>query len=175
VTQSRWLGISVGTLIVAMATWFGVLAVRSDTDARSNLILGLLIFGVGLAFAMYSVAGFSRADDPMETGFIAAIFALVTATALAIFAQAVGVGAVLILSPVVAIGIGGARALAPTRDKSRNLARLAATAVVVLVMYFVSTVEISAYWLIAPLVPLPALGIADRLYDRGREVVEEEV
>lgn len=173
-TQSRWLAIAVGTLIVAMATWFGVLAARSDTDARSNLVMGLLIFGVGLAFAMYSVAGFSRADDPMGTGFVAAIVALITAATLAVFAQAVDVGAILVLSPVAAIGIGGTRALAPTKDKSRNLARLAAMAIVVLAMYFVSTVEITAYWLVAPLVPLPALGIADRLYDRGREVVAED-
>ena len=167
-TQSRWLAISVGTLIVAIAFWFGVLT------ASSNLVVGLLIFGVGLAFAMYSVAGFSRADDPMGTGFAAAITALVVAVTIAIFAQAVGLGSLLVLSPVAAIGIGGTRALAPTGDKSRNLARLAATAVSVAAMYFVSTVEITAYGLIAPLVALPALGIADRIYERGREVVAEE-
>jgi hypothetical protein len=168
VTQSRWLAISVGTLIVAMAFWFAILS------SSSNLIVGLLIFGVGLAFAMYSVAGFSRADDPMGTGFAAAITALVTALAVAIFAQAVD-SQLFVLLPVAAIGVGGTRALAPTRDKRRNLARLAATAIVVTAMYFVSTVEITAYGMIAPLVALPALGVADRIYDRGREIVEEEV
>lgn len=167
-TQSRWLAISVGTMIVAMAFWFMILA------ATSSQIVGLLIFGVGLSFAMYSVAGFSGAEDPMGTGFAAAIMALATAAVLAIFAQTVGLQAVLVLSPVAAIGIGGARALAPTGDKSRNLARLAATAAAVLAMYLVYTVDITAYGLIAPLVALPALGLADRFYDRGREVVSEQ-
>lgn len=167
-TQSRWLAIFVGTLIVAMSFWFAILTMPS------NQIMGLLMFGVGLAFAMYSVAGFSRAEDPMGTGFIAAITALATAAVLAFFAQSVGLNAVLALSPVAAIGIGGTRALAPTGDKSRNLARLGATVAVVVAMYFVFTVDITAYGLIAPLVALPALGIADRLYDRGREVVAEQ-
>jgi len=169
VTQSRWLAISVGTMIVAMAFWFMILA------ATSSQIVGVLIFGVGLAFAMYSVAGFSGAEDPMGTGFAAAITALATAAVLALFAQTVGLQAVLVLSPVAAIGIGGARALAPTGDKSRNLARLAATAAAVAAMYLVYTVDITAYGLIAPLIALPALGLADRFYDRGREVVAEEV
>ena len=167
-TQSRWLAISVGTLIVAMAFWFAILA------APANLVMSLMIFGVGLAFAMYSVAGFSRTDDPMGTGFVAAITALATAAVIAIFAQAVDLSAALALSPVAAIGVGGTRALAPAGDKSRNLARLAATAVTMVAMYFVFTVDTTAYGLVAPLVPLPALGIADRLYERGREVVAEE-
>lgn len=168
-TQGRWLAISVGTLIVAIAFWFAVLT------ASANLVVGLLIFGVGLAFAMYSVAGFSRARDPMGTGFAAAIIALIAASTIAIFAQAFDIRAILALSPVAAIGIGGTRALAPTGDRSRNLVRLSATAVAVAAMYFVFTVEITAYGLMAPLVALPALGIADRLYERGREVVEEDV
>ena len=167
-TPSRWLAIIVGTLVVAIAFWFAILTIPS------NPIVGLLIFGAGLAFAMYSVAGFSRADDPFGTGFMAAITALGTAIALAIFAQALGMRGVLAVAPVAAIGIGGSRALAPTGDKSRNLARLAATAIAVAVAFFVFTVEITAYGLVAPLLPLPALGLADRFYDRGREVVAEE-
>ena len=155
-------------MIVALAFWFAVLS------ATSNLVVALLIFGAGLIFAMYSVAGFSRADDPMGTGFVAAITALLAAAALAIFAQALDLKAVLAITPVVAIGVGGIRALAPAGDKSRNLVRLAATAIVAGAMYFVFSVEVTAYALVAPLVPLPALGIADRFYDRGREIVAEE-
>jgi len=169
VTQSRWLAIGVGTLIVALSFWFAILTVPSNT------IVGLTIFGAGLAFAMYSVAGFSGADDLMQTGFTAAITALVAAGALAIFAQALDLREILALSPVAAIGVGGARALAPTGDKSRNLVRLLSTATVLAAMYFVFTVDITAYGLMAPLFALPALGIADRFYDRGRDIVAEEV
>ena len=35
------------------------------------------------------------------------------------------------------------------------------------------SVDITAYGLVAPLLALPALGISDRLYERGREVVAE--
>jgi hypothetical protein len=168
VTQSRWLAIIVGTLIVAMAFWFAVLTIPS------SLTVGLLIFGIGIAFAMYSVAGFSRADDPMGTGFAAALIALGTVTALALFGQTVGLAGVLAFAPVAAIGVGGTRALAPTGDKSRNLIRLGATAAASGIAFFVFTVDITAYGLVAPLLSLPALGIADRVYDRGREVVAED-
>jgi hypothetical protein len=168
VTQSPWLAIIVGTLIVAMAFWFAVLTIPS------SLTVGLLIFGIGIAFAMYSVAGFSRADDPMGTGFAAALIALGTVTALALFGQTVGLAGVLAFAPVAAIGVGGTRALAPTGDKSRNLTRLGATAAASGIAFFVFTVDITAYGLVAPLLSLPALGIADRVYDRGREVVAED-
>jgi hypothetical protein len=168
VTESRWLAIIVGTLIVSMTFWFAVLTIPS------NLMVGLLIFGTGLAFAMYSVAGFSRADDPMGTGFAAALIALGTVTALALFSQTLGLAGVLAIAPVAAIGVGGTRALAPTRDKTRNRTRLVATLIVSGVAFFVFTVEVTAYGLVAPLLALPALGIADRLYDRGREVVAED-
>ena len=151
-----------------MAFWFAILTIPS------NRLVGLLIFGVGLAFAMYSVAGFSRADDPMGTGFAAAIIALVSAAAIAISAQLVDARGILAIAPVIAISVGGTRGLAPTKDKNRNLARLVATVISAAVVYFIFTVEITAYGLIAPLIPLPALGIADRFYERGRAIVEEE-
>ncbi len=163
------MAISVGSLIAALAFWFAALSVPT------NPITGLLILGVGLAFAMYSVAGFSGATDLMGTGFAAAITALVAGAALVILAQAVDSRAIFVLSPVVAISAGGIRALAPTRDKQRNLVRLAASAVVVVALYLVFTVEVSAFGLVAPLLPLPALGIADRFYDRGREIVAEDI
>jgi hypothetical protein len=166
---SRWLAISVGSLIVALAFWFAILAFAS------SWVVGGLIFGFGLSFAMYSVAGFSGAKDPMQTGFVAALTALVTASVLVLFSSIGNSDTVFVLAPVAAIGIGGARGLAPTGDKSRNLVRLGATAAVVGVLYFVFTVEVTAFGLVAPLLPLPALGIADRFYDRGREVVAEEI
>jgi len=166
---SRWMAISVGTLVVALAYWFAVLAFQS------SWVVGGLIFGFGLSFAMYSVAGFSGAKDPMQTGFIAALTALVTASVFVLFSWTVNSETVFILAPVAAIGIGGARGLAPIGDKSRNLVRLGATAAVVVALYFVSTVELTAFGLVAPLLPLPALGIADRFYDRGRDIVAEEV
>ena len=168
-TGSRAIAISVGTLVAALAFWFSILAIPRGP------VVGVLILGAGLAFAMYAVAGFSGSEDPMGTGFAAAITALFTAGTLAIFAQATGIRSILLLAPIVALSVGGTRALAPTKDQQRNLVRLGASAVVVGVLVFLLSVEVTAFGLIAPLLPLPALGIADRFYDRGREVVDEKV
>ena len=168
-TGSRSIAVSVGTLIAALAFWFSILVIPNGP------IVGMLILGAGLAFAMYSVAGFSGAEDPMSSGFAAALTALLTASALAVFATATDIRSVLVLSPIVALSVGGIRALAPTGDKQRNVVRLGASAVVIGVLFFLLTIEVTAFGLIAPLLPLPAIAIADRFYDRGREVIDEKV
>ncbi|MCL1599051.1 MAG: hypothetical protein M3094_07705 [Actinomycetia bacterium] len=166
-TGNRWLGILVGTMIAALTLWFGFLAIPS------NHIIGLVIVGVGLAFAMYAVAGFSGAADPMGTGFMAALIALVSGITMAIIFQSTGMAVFIVLAPVAAISLGGVRALAPTQDKQRNTVRLGISAAVAIALWLVFTVEPTAYGLVVPLVLLPALGIADRIYDRGKEIVDE--
>ncbi len=168
-TGNRWLAIIVGTMIVALTLWFGFLAIPS------NQIVGLGIVGVGLAFAMYSVAGFSGADDPMGTGFTAALIALVSGITMAIMFRSTGMAVFIVLAPVAAISLGGTRALAPTRDKQRNTVRLGVSGALAIALWLVFIVEPTAYGLVAPLLPLPALGIADRIYDRGRQIVDEPI
>jgi len=169
VKGSRWLGISVGTLTSALALWLALLAIPTSRP------IGLLIAGVGLAFAMYSVAGFSGAQDPMSTGFNAALTALITAATLTVLFQSTSIRPFIVVAPVVAISLGGTKALAPTGDKQRNATRLAVSSVVIAGLYFVFIVEPTAYGLMAPLLPLPALGIADRIFERGKEIVDEQV
>jgi len=168
VTGNRWLGITVGTLVVSLTLWFGFLAIPS------NQIIGLAIVGVGLAFAMYAVAGFSGADDPMGTGFAAALISLVSGITMAIVFRSTSMPVFIVLAPIAAISLGGARALAPTRDKQRNAVRLGVSAAVALALWLVFIVEPTAYGLMAPLLPLPALGVADRIYERARRIVDEE-
>jgi len=79
-----------------------------------------------------------------------------------------------VLAPVLAVGVGGTWALAPTRSKQRNTARLGMLGVVAFGLYLVFKAEPTAFGLMAPLFPLPALGIADRLFDRGRDVINEQ-
>lgn len=168
-TGNRWLGIAVGTLIIALTLWFGFLSIPSSQ------IVGLVIVGVGLSFAMYAVAGFSGADDPMETGFAAALIALGSAITMAIVFRSTAMPVFIVLAPIAAISLGGTRALAPTRDKQRNTVRLGVSAALAIALWLVFTVEPTAYGLVVPLLPLPALGIADRIYDRGRKVVNEPI
>lgn len=168
-TGNRWLGITVGTLVVSITLWFGFLAIPS------NQIIGLAIVGAGLAFAMYAVAGFSGADDPMGTGFAAALISLVSGITMVIIFRSTSMPVFIVLAPIAAISLGGVRALAPTRDKQRNAVRLGVSAAVALALWLVFIVEPTAYGLMAPLLPLPALGVADRVFDRGRRIVNEQV
>lgn len=165
---NRWLGITVGTLIVSLTLWFGFLAIPS------NQIVGLTIVGVGFAFAMYAVAGFSGAQDPMATGFAAALIALLSGVAMAILFQSTSMPVFIVLAPIAAISLGGTRALAPTRDKQRNAVRIGVSVAVAIVLWLVFSVEPTAYGLVAPLLPLPALGVADRIFERGRQIVDEQ-
>jgi len=169
VTGSRWLGIGVGTLISSLAFWFAVLAIPS------NLVLGVLTYGIAIAFAMYSVAGFSGADDPMGAGFAAAVVALVVGSGLAVLFEATEFRPLIVAAPILAVGLGGMRALAPTKDKPRNAVRVAILAGFTAGLYVLFTIEPTAFGLVAPLIPLPALGLADRFYERGREIVDEEI
>ncbi len=168
-TGSRWLGIVVGTLIGALALWFGFLAIPS------NQAVGLAIVGIGLAFAMYGVAGFSGAEDPMGTGFAAAIVALVTGITMAVVFRSTGMAVFIVLAPVASLSLGGTRALAPTRDKPRNTVRLIVSGAVAVGLWLIFTVEPTAFGLMAPLLPLPALGVADRIYERIQEITAERV
>ncbi len=167
-TGNRWLGITVGTLIASLSLWFGFLSVPS------NQILGLSIVGVGFAFVMYAVSGFSGADDPLDAAFAAALIALVSGITMVILFRTTSMPMFIVLAPIAALSLGGIRALAPTRDKQRNTVRLGVSAVVAVATWLVFTVEPTAFGLIAPLLPLPALGVADRIYERGKEVVNEQ-
>jgi len=169
VTGNRWVGIGVGTLISSLAFWFAILAIPS------NVVLGVLTYGVALAFSMYAIAGFSGAEDPMDTGFVSAVIALVVGAGLAVMFESTGYRPLIVAAPVLAVGLGGIRALAPTKDKQRNSVRVAMLAGVTFVLYMLFTIEPTAYGLIAPLVPLPVLGLGDRFYDRGKEIVNEPI
>ncbi|MFV1999955.1 MAG: hypothetical protein ACC654_06285 [Acidimicrobiia bacterium] len=168
-TGNRWLGIGVGTLISSLAFWIAVLTIPT------NVVLGVAMYGVTIAFAMYSVAGFSGADDPMGTGFFAALVALVVAAGLAALFTSTDYRPLIVSAPILAVGLGGIRALAPTKDKQRNSARVAILAGVTAGLYVLFTIEPTAFGLVAPLIPLPALGLADRFYERGKEIASEPV
>jgi ethanolamine transporter EutH len=111
----------------------------------------------------------------MGSGFVAAMIALVSGATLAVMFEATGFTALIVTAPILAVGLGGTRALAPTKDKLRNSSRIAVLAGVTVGLNVVFTIEPTAFGLVAPLIPLPALGIADRIYDRGKAVVEEEI
>lgn len=165
--QSKWLGIGVGTLVASLAIWFGLFAVES------NRITGLGVIAVGIIFAMYAMVVFSGAQEGQTVAFHASLYAIVTATTLMIIFTATDSPSYLVASPVLALGIGGAIGLPPDGEPLRTLARVAGVVAVALVAVAVYWVDHTVYAIIAPLMPLPAVGLADRLLDGARAVINE--
>lgn len=166
--NTKWQAIGVGTLVLALTMWFGFLA------AKSSPIVATALIGVGLALAMYAVAGFSRVTDPFTTGFKSALFALITGIGLLVAYQVTGNASFVIAAPVASAGIGGSFALVPVGQRGMGTVRQGAAILAALVMTYLFRVDDVIYGLVSPLVALPAIGIADRFYDRGKDVVDED-
>ncbi len=132
------------------------------------------MIGVGLALTMYAVAGFSRLDDPFTTGFRAGLYALITGIGMLVAYQVTGNASFVVAAPVVSAGVGASFALVPIGEKGRGLARQAAAMVVAVAMTYLFRVDNVLYGILSPLVVLPALGVADRFFDRGKDVVAED-
>ncbi len=164
-----WLAVGVGTLIFAMSMWFAFLA------AAGSGLVAFVIVAIGLVLASYAIAGFSQAPDPMDVGFRASLLALGVGGILLAIAGGSGSELSLVLTPLIAVGVGGAFAMAPIGIRSRILARLAALIPVCLVAGFIFTVDPIIFGVFMPLIPLISLGFADRFYDRGVEVLEEDL
>lgn len=154
--------------MLTLTMWFGFVS------ARTSPVMATALIAIGLAFAMYAVAGFSRLDDPFTVGFKAALYALVTGIGLLIAYQVTGNASFVIAAPVASAGVGGSFALVPVGERARATVRQAAAILVAVAMTYLFRVDDVIYAMISPLVALPALGIADRFYDRGKEVVDED-
>lgn len=167
-SDTKWLAIGVGTLVLSLTMWFGFLA------ARTSPVVATAMIGVGLALTMYTVAGFSRVEDPFTSGFKAALFALVTGIGLLVAYQLTNNASFVIAAPVASAGVGGSFALVPIGEKGRGAVRQAAAIIAAVIMTYLFRVDDVIYGLVSPLVALPALGIADRFFDRGKDVVAED-
>lgn len=165
--QSVWRGIGVGTLVAAIAMWFGLFAIQSSR------ITGLGIITVGIIFAMYAMVLFSGSEDGQTVAFHASLYAIVTATTLMIVFTATDSPSYVVAAPVLALGVGGAVGLPPHGESLRVLLRVGAVAAVTMVAVSVYWVDHTVYAVVAPLMSLPAVGLADRLFDRAQEIMDE--
>lgn len=163
--ERRWPGIGVGTLLAALGMWFGLVSLETNTA------VGLGMIGAGLVFAMYGIVAFSRVDDAGTVAFRAALSALVTAMVLVTLFESAGRESFAVAAPVFALGVGGAYALPPIGERYRVAARIAAVGVVTYAAVSIYWVDYTVYVLVAPLVALPAVGIADRFFDGGRKII----
>ena len=62
----------------------------------------------------------------------------------------------------------------PLDQKSRTLLRFGAAGAVSFLVVAVYWVDLTVYAMIAPLVALPVIGLADRVFDRAVEVLDED-
>ncbi len=166
--QSAWLGIGVGTLISSIGLWLGILAVPS------SLVTGLAVISVSVVFAMYAMAAFSGVEDAATVAFHSSLYGVVAASTMVVIFVSNGSLSYLFAAPVVAIGVGGAIGLPPVGNRSRTLSRVAAVGLVAFVAVGAFWVDRTVYALIAPLLPLPAVGLADKMFDRAVNVIAEE-
>jgi len=167
VKASRWLAIVVATLVWTIGCWFGFISIGANRGS------GIAIIAVGLIFAMYALAGFSGAQDIGTTGFRSSLVALGVTSLLLLAYWVSDIEALVVASPILGAGIGGAYALAPRNDGVRFWSRLAAVAVVAAAMVWVFGVDSGVYGFVMPLVTFGPIGLADIAYDRGREVIAE--
>jgi hypothetical protein len=167
-TARTWHGIGVGTLNVAVGLWFAILALSTST------VTALAIAAVAIVMAAYAMAAFSRADDPAGTGFKAALFGLITGVGMFSLFLATDNDLFVVAAPIAAVGVSGIYSLAPTGPRLRRLARLASLVIASAIVWLVFAVDPTVYGVIVPLVPLPAIGFADRIYDRAVGVIAED-
>ena len=166
-TRSRWFAIAVATLVLSISLWFGFLALSIER------FTAFAIIGVGLAFSMYALAGFSGAEDIATAGFRSALWALGTAIALVIGFQLTGADALAVSAPIAGAGVGAANALEPAGDRSRWIVRIGAVGLLCVAMVWVYNVDHTVYGLVAPLLVFPVIGAVDRYYERVIQVVGE--
>ena len=165
--RGTWSGIAIGTLIAALGLWFGLFAIQTSR------MTGLVIISVGIIFAMYAMVAFSGVDDTGTVAFHSALYGIVTATALVVLFTITDSPSYVVAAPTMAIGVGGAIGLPPLGSLLRTFTRVAGAALATLVVVLVFWVDHTVYALIAPLVALPAVGLADKVFEKGRAVVAE--
>lgn len=164
----RWLAIVVGTLVWAVAFWFGLLVGTSSRTAAFAII------AVGLVFAMYALTALGGEADVADTAFRGALGALIAGSLLVVTTLVSGSDRFMLAAVVIAPGVGAAMCLPPSEDRPRVGVRLIAVGVMALIGIALHATEPTAFGLIAPLFVLPGLGIADIYYERVRSSADVE-
>ena len=163
-----WLGIGVGTLNVAIGLWFAIFALSTSP------VTALAIAAVAIVMASYAMAAYSGAVKIGDTAFKAAVLGLVAGGGMFGFFLATGNDVFIVTAPIVAVGTSGTYGLAPTGPVLRRAARLSSLVIGGAIVWLVFAVDPTVYGLIVPLIPLPAVGFADRVFDRAVGVIAED-
>jgi hypothetical protein len=163
-----WLALFVGSLVFTLSMWFALVAITGSE------VVGAMILAVGLVLAVYAVAGFSGAEGPFDVGFKSSIYALVVGGVMLVASEATSNEQFLVLTPLVAVVVGGAQALAPVGNRARFLTRVTSLVPISLIAWLVFWVDPVVFAVVIPPIALVGVGLADRVYLRAKEVLAEE-
>lgn len=166
-TRGRGLASAVATGVFAVGFWIGFPVFRAQRS------VGLAIIAVAVVLGVYTIVALSGGEGLGDTAFRASLQAIGVALLLLLAFQITGVESLVVAAPIVSAGVGIANALEPSEPRLRVLIRVGLVIGAATIGTWVYGVDHTVYGLISPFLPVPAVLGADRLFDRGAEVVAE--
>lgn len=166
-TRGRGFASVVATAVFACGFWIGFLIFRSERS------VGLAIIAVGVVAGIYTLVAMAGGENLGDTAFRASLQAIGLALMLLLAFQLTGIEALVVAAPIASAGVGVASALEPFAPRLRVWIRIGFVIGAATIATWVYGVDHTVYGLIAPFLPVPAVIGADRLVDRGEEVIAE--
>ena len=157
-TDRERLAIGSGTAIAAAGFWIGLFMLGRSVP------LGVGILAVGSIMSLLAVAGFSRETDQLRIGVRSAIAGLMVGALLFLVAGITSSTTMILLVPAAILGVGGAGALPGGNDPQRVAMRIIVSGIAAAGVVFLGLLAAELWGLFAPLVPFPALALADRIW-----------
>ena len=162
-TDRERLAIGFGTAIAAAGFWIGLFALGRSVQ------LGVGIFAAGAIMSLLAVAGFSREADQLRVGVRSAIAGLISGALLFLVAGTTSSPTMTLLVPAAILGVGGLSALPGGNDPQRSTMRIVVSGIAAAGVVMLGLLAAELWGLFAPLVPYPALALADRIWARSAD------
>ncbi len=162
-TDRERLAIGSGTAIAAAGLWIGLFVLERSVP------LGVGILAVGAIMSLLAVAGFSREADQLRIGIRSAIAGLLVGAVLFLVAGTTSSPTMTLLVPAAILGVGGLVALPGGDDPQRATMRIVVSGIAAAGVVFLGLLAAELWALFAPLVPYPALALADRIWARTQD------
>ncbi len=157
------MAIGSGTAIAAAGLWIGLFVLGRSVQ------LGVGIFAAGAIMSLLAVAGFSREADQLRVGVRSAIAGLIVGAVLFLVAGTTSSPTMTLLVPAAILGVGGLGALPGGNDPQRATMRIVVSGIAAAGVVFLGLLAAELWALSAPLVPYPALALADRIWARSAD------
>lgn len=156
-TARPWPAIAAGTAAWAPAFWVASFLAAGSPGAASA------VAAVGAVTVVFIVVHLGADRPPGAVVFVAALTSLATGALLLVLGGVSGNVVPAVMLPVLMPGVGVLRVLAPSGDPRHVGGRVVALAAAGILAVGIAVVDVSVWVLVAPLLPLPALGFADRV------------